>query len=128
MLLRTLHPPSLCDGTRLCIKKLLPNIIEATIMTGPAAGENVFIPRIPIIPLDFPFQFKRIQFPVRLSFAMSINKAQGQSLKVVGHDFLKPCFSHLQLYVGCSRVGKSDNLYTLAPNGKTKNIVYPESL
>ncbi|GBL95422.1 hypothetical protein AVEN_154818-1 [Araneus ventricosus] len=74
----------------------MPNIIEATIMTGHAAGEDVFIPRIPIIPSDIPFQFKRIQFPVRLSFAMGINKAQGQSLKVVGLDLLKPCFSHSQ--------------------------------
>ncbi|GBM05950.1 hypothetical protein AVEN_80546-1 [Araneus ventricosus] len=32
------HPPSLCNGARLCIKKLMPNIIEATIMTGHVAG------------------------------------------------------------------------------------------
>ena len=128
MLLRNLHPPSLCNGTRLSVKKLMPNIIQATIMTGQAAGEDVFIPRIPIIPSDLPFQFKRLQFPVRLSFAMSINKAQGQSLKVVGLDLLKPCFSHGQLYVGCSRVGKADDLHVLAPNGRTLNIVYPEAL
>ncbi|GBN46016.1 hypothetical protein AVEN_131236-1 [Araneus ventricosus] len=60
MLLRNLHPPSLSIGTRFCIKKLMPNIIEATIMTGHAADVNVFIPRIPIIPSNFPFQFKRI--------------------------------------------------------------------
>ncbi|GBN52327.1 hypothetical protein AVEN_161645-1 [Araneus ventricosus] len=150
MLLRILHPPSLCNGTRLCIEKLMPNIIEAIILTGHAADENVFIPRIPIIPSDFPFQFKRLQFLVHLrglfwyprlswetslfplltcgksdvsqpnrgyqnkpvSFAMSINKAQGQSLKVVGHELLKPCFSHGQLYVGCSTVGKAENLYS----------------
>ncbi|GBN15667.1 hypothetical protein AVEN_55911-1 [Araneus ventricosus] len=51
ILLRNLHPPpSLCNGTRLCIKKLMTNIIEALIITGYAAGENVFIPRISIIP------------------------------------------------------------------------------
>jgi ATP-dependent DNA helicase PIF1 len=40
----------------------------------------VFLPRIPLCPSDdemFPFQFKRKQFPIRLSFAMMINKAQG---------------------------------------------------
>ncbi|GBN57733.1 hypothetical protein AVEN_255020-1 [Araneus ventricosus] len=57
--LRNLHPPSLCNGTRFCIKKLMPNIIVVTIMTKHAAGENVSIPSIPIIPSDFPFQFKR---------------------------------------------------------------------
>ena len=107
---------------------MMPNVIEATIITGQAAGQDVFIPRIPIIPSDLPFQFKRLQFPVRLSFALSINKAQGQSLQVVGLDLQNPCFSHGQLYVGCSRVGSSDNLFILAPNGKTSNIVYPEAL
>ncbi|GBM74537.1 hypothetical protein AVEN_126587-1 [Araneus ventricosus] len=116
MLLRNLHPPSLCNGTRFCIKKLMQNIIEATFMTGHAAGEDGFIPTIPIIPSDFPFQFKRLQFPVRLCFAMSINKSQGKYLKVVGLDLLKPCFSHGQLHVDSSRVGKADNLYILAPN------------
>ncbi|GBL97978.1 hypothetical protein AVEN_126877-1 [Araneus ventricosus] len=100
----------------------MPNIIEATIMTGHAAGEDVFIPRIPIIPSDFPFQFKRIQFPVRLSFAMSINKAQRKSSKVVGLDLLKPCFSHDQLYVSCSRVEKVNNL--VHPSSKRKNKEY----
>ncbi|XP_055941775.1 uncharacterized protein LOC129971824 [Argiope bruennichi] len=77
------NPPTLCNGTRLIVKKLLPNVIEATISTGQSAGKDVFILRIPHIPSDVPFQFKRIQFPVKLSFGMSINKSQGQSLKVV---------------------------------------------
>ncbi|GBN33395.1 hypothetical protein AVEN_85120-1 [Araneus ventricosus] len=50
ILLRTLHPPSLYNGTRLRIKKLMTNIIEAPIVTQYAAGENVFILRISIIP------------------------------------------------------------------------------
>ncbi|GBN63553.1 hypothetical protein AVEN_79480-1 [Araneus ventricosus] len=74
-------------------------MIEATIKTGHTAGEDVFIPRIPIIPSDFTFQFQHIQFPIRLYFAMRINKAQGQYLKIVDLDLLKPCFSHGQLYV-----------------------------
>ncbi|GBM57171.1 hypothetical protein AVEN_55062-1 [Araneus ventricosus] len=91
--------PSLCNGTRLYIKKLMPSSNEATIMIGHAAGVNVFLPRIPIFPLDFPFQFKRLQFPVRLRFAISINKAQRKFLKVVGLDLLKPRFSHGQLHL-----------------------------
>ena len=128
ILLRNLDPPKLCNGTRLIVKKLSPNVIEATVLTGQAAGQDVFIPRIPIIPTDLPFKFKRVQYPIRLSFAMSINKAQGQSLQVVGLDLRNPCFSHGQLYVGCSRVGCAENLHIFAPNGKTVNIVYPEAL
>jgi ATP-dependent DNA helicase PIF1 len=74
----------------------MPNIIEATILTGSAKGENVFIPRIPLIPSDTPFDFKRLQYPVRLSFAMTINKAQGQSLSVAGINLESSCFSHGQ--------------------------------
>uniref|UniRef100_UPI00358E6312 ATP-dependent DNA helicase PIF1-like n=2 Tax=Myxine glutinosa TaxID=7769 RepID=UPI00358E6312 len=105
MLLRNLDASKLCNGTRLTVKTLMPHVIEATIITGCAKGEDVFIPRIPIIPTDMPFQFKRLQFPVRLSFAMTINKSQGQFLKVAGVELTSPCFSHGQLCVACSRVG-----------------------
>lgn len=55
---------------------------------------------------------------------MTINKVQGQTLKVAGIHLKKPCFSHEQLYVACSRVSSPQNLYILAKDGKTKNIVY----
>ena len=80
MLLRNLDAPRLCNGTRLCVKSLMPHVIEATILTCCAKGEDVFIPRIPMVPNYMAFEFKRLQFPVRLAFAMSINKAQDQSL------------------------------------------------
>jgi ATP-dependent DNA helicase PIF1 len=128
MLLRNLDAPRLCNGTRLCVKSLMLHVIEATILTGCAKGEDVFIPRIPMVPTDMPFEFKRLQFPVRLAFAMSINKAQGQSLKVAGINLETPCFSHGQLYVACSRVGTGKNLYVFAPDAKTKNIVYQTAL
>ena len=124
ILLRNLDAPRLCNGTRLCVKQLMPHVIEATILTGCAKGDDVFIPRIPLIPTDMPFEFKRLQFPVRLAFAMSINKAQRQSLKVTGINLEFPCFSHGQLYVACSRVGTGKNLHVFAPDAKTRNIVY----
>lgn len=106
----------------------MPHVIEATISTGCAKGEDVFIPRIPMVPTDMPFEFKRLQFLVRLAFARSINKAQGQSHKVAGIHFKTPCFSHGQLYVACSRVGTEKNLYVFAPKEKTKNVVYQTAL
>ncbi|XP_042912285.2 ATP-dependent DNA helicase PIF1-like [Parasteatoda tepidariorum] len=128
ILLRNINPPRLCNGTRLSVKKLMNNIIEATILNGKHQGEHELIPRIPMIPTDTPFEFKRLQFPVRLAFAMTINKAQGQSLQVCGLNLINPCFSHGQLYVACSRVGKPSNLFVLAPDGKTKNVVYLQAL
>lgn len=128
IMLRNINPPRLCNGTRLAVKKLMNNVIEATILKGKFKGEDVFIPRIPMIPTDLPFNFKRLQFPVRLAFAMTINKAQGQSLGVCGLNLEFPCFSHGQLYVACSRVGSPTSLYVYAPNGKTKNVVYSKAL
>ncbi|GBL75268.1 hypothetical protein AVEN_194494-1 [Araneus ventricosus] len=40
-LLRNIHPPSLHNGKRLCIMKLMQSIIEATIMTGNARRAKV---------------------------------------------------------------------------------------
>ncbi|GFV94463.1 uncharacterized protein TNCV_3353001 [Trichonephila clavipes] len=128
MMLQNINQPKLCNGTRLAVKKLMSNLIEATILTRPFNGEDVLIPCIPMIPTDMPFQFKRLQFPIRLAFAITINKAQGQSLELCGLDLETDCFSHGQLYVACSRVGKLDNLYIYTENGRTKNVVYPEAL
>uniref|UniRef100_A0A0L8GG71 ATP-dependent DNA helicase n=1 Tax=Octopus bimaculoides TaxID=37653 RepID=A0A0L8GG71_OCTBM len=68
---------------------------------GRGKGKVVFIPKIPLTPTDCPFPVRRFQFLIKLSFAMTINKAQGQSLKVVGFDLRTPCFAHGQFYVGC---------------------------
>lgn len=122
MILRNINPPKLVNGTRLRVDKLLPNVIVATILTGVGKGEVALIPRIPLTPnADW---IKRIQFPVRLAFAMSINKAQGQTIKYCGVDLTEPCFSHGQLYVACSRVGSNKNLFVLAKNSRTLNLVH----
>ncbi|GFS85126.1 ATP-dependent DNA helicase PIF6 [Trichonephila clavipes] len=106
---------------------MMNNVIEATILTGKFKGEDVLWPHIPMIPTDMPFEFKRLQFPVRLSFAMTINKAHGQSLQVCGLNLENPCFSHGQLY-GLLTCRKPFDLFVYAPDGKTRNIVYPTAL
>ena len=73
-------------------------------------------------------QFKRLQFPIRLAFAITINKAHGQSLELCGIYLHTDCFSHGQSYVACSRVGNPDNLFIYTETGTTKNIVYPQVL
>ncbi len=91
MFLRNLDAPRLCNGARLYVKNLMPHVIESTILTD-CKAENAFIPRIPIIPTDMPFEFKRLQFPVRFAFELSINKAQGPLLTVAGINLETPCF------------------------------------
>lgn len=128
MLLRNINPPKMVNGTRLCVDKLLKNVILATNLTGVGKGEKVLIPRIPLIPNEDWINFRRLQFPVRLAFAISINKSQGQTIKYCGVNLEEACFSHGQLYVAFSRVGTPQNLYIYAANSTTKNTVYKSIL
>ena len=128
ILLRNLNAPKLCNGTRLVIRKIMGNVLEATILSGKFQGEVVLLPRIPMIPSDSPISFRRLQFPIRMAFAMTINKSQGQTMSICGLDLENPCFSHGQLYVACSRVGKPSSLFIYTPQGLTKNIVHQLAL
>jgi ATP-dependent DNA helicase PIF1 len=103
ILLRNLNSLRLCNGTRLVIKKLMKNVIEAIILNGKFQGENIVLPRIPITPTDVQIQFKRLQFSIKLAFAMTINKSQGHTMSVCGLDLSTSCFSHGRLYVACSQ-------------------------
>lgn len=101
---------------------------------GQNAGQLEFIPRISLTttPTELPFVFKRRQFPIKLAFAMTINKSQGQSVKHVGIDLRIPVFSHGQLYVALSRTTAPAQIRILLSQDntlfKSANVVYPEVL
>ncbi|KAL3038294.1 hypothetical protein AAZX31_01G123700 [Glycine max] len=135
MLLRNLdQTDGLCNRTRLIITKLGSNVIEAEVITGPNSGNRTYIPRINMSPSESPWPFKLIrrQFPFIVSYAMTINKSQGQSLHHIGLYFPHPVFSHGQLYVVLSRVKSKDGLHILIhdndgnPKNITTNVVYNE--
>ncbi|XP_074310225.1 ATP-dependent DNA helicase pfh1-like isoform X1 [Silene latifolia] len=139
ILIRNLQPSfGLCNGTRLICKRFLPNSIECVIMTGQHTGDHVFIPRIKLRPgpsTNYPFQFQRNQFPLKLSFAMTVNKCQGQTLSQVAVYLPRPCFSHGQLYVALSRARKASQVTVFSvpgpeavPTTFVKNVVSYDAL
>ncbi len=126
----------LCNGTRMVLLRMTNRVLEVRLIGGDHDGEIALIPRIGLNPsaasTGFTFKLRRHQFPVRLAFAMSINKAQGQSVKYVGLDLRSSVFTHGQLYVAFSRATSGHRIkVVLSPTAQspvTKNIVYPEVL
>ncbi|KAL6581116.1 hypothetical protein OROMI_007039 [Orobanche minor] len=114
MLMRNLNAAEgLCNGTRLIVRDLGEHVIGATIACGEHKGKYVLIPKIPLQTKDnlkCPIPFKRYQFPIKLCFAITINKAQGQTLDRVGIYLPQPVFSHGQLYVALSRARTSSSV------------------
>ena len=105
MLLRNLDiRKGLCNGTRLVIRNLHERVIDAKILTGANKGDLVLIPRLKLAPSDvnLPFTLERTQFPLRLSYCMTINKSQGQTFSRLGIFLPSPVFAHGQLYVAFS--------------------------
>lgn len=135
MLMRNLdQAEGLCNGTRLIVTRMADHIIEAKIISGKNIGNLTYIPRMNMSPSQSPWPFKlnRRQFPIILSYAMTINKSQGQSLDKVGLYLPKPVFGHGQLYVAFSRVKSKKGLKILIHDSDNKsltstmNVVYKE--
>jgi len=49
ILLRSFDSPKLWNGTRLCVKQQLNNIIKSVMLTRKGKRKSVFISRIPLI-------------------------------------------------------------------------------
>ncbi|XP_023210481.1 uncharacterized protein LOC111613366 [Centruroides sculpturatus] len=133
----------LCNGTRLVVMSSRDHVIEAEVLTGSGSGQIILIPQTDLTNngSDYPFTLKQRQFPVKASFAMTINKSQGQTLDRVGIFLSEPVFGHGQLYVAFSRVRRATDVKIkilktseqgkLIPNNSTfftKNVVYTEVL
>jgi hypothetical protein len=82
----------------------------------------------------------RRQFPIRLAYAMTVHKCQGQTLDRVVLDMRQQPFSHGILYVACGRVRNAESLIALVDSAVmttgeqadlralVTNLVWPELL
>jgi ATP-dependent DNA helicase PIF1 len=135
MLLRNIdQSEGLCNGTRLIVTKMANHVLEAKIMGGKHHGNITYIPRMDMSPSQSPWPFKltRRQFPIVVSYSMTINKSQCQSLDWVGLYLPKDVFSHGQIYVAISRVTSKKGIKILIHDENkvakitTTNVVYKE--
>lgn len=137
----------LCNGTRLQVLTLGEHMLELKTLTGGIEdhrGRVVYLPKMhltasPSSGTNLPGKMRRLQFPIRLAFALTINKSQGQTFKRVGVYLNTPCFAHGQLYVALSRVGSLNSLRVCVRNSTaqgsfayrdgrkfTPNVVIPQ--
>ncbi|CAN6701616.1 unnamed protein product [Malus baccata var. baccata] len=119
--LEFLNSISLCGLSphKLTLKKGAPIMLLRNI--DPKLGLcNVFLPRISLKSTDtvgLPFELTRKQFSVKISFSITTNKSQGQTIPHVGVYFPDHVFSHGQLYVALSMGVSKSTTTVLVKNG-----------
>ena len=88
-------------STRMVLVQMSWHVLEVKLIGGEHNGQLALIPQITLCPVEgqtgFVFVLKRRQFSVHLTFTLTINKAQGQSVKHVGIDLRLLVFLHGQL-------------------------------
>jgi ATP-dependent exoDNAse (exonuclease V) alpha subunit len=130
IVLRNLHSEEgICNGSRGIVTRISTRVVEVLLH----GGETCLVPRIKLISRDTQllFHLHHRQFLLALSFAITINKSQGQSFTTVGIDLRVPAFAHGQVYVAFSR-GRSYQKVKCVLNEasapRTKNVVYKEAI
>ena len=117
--------PTRCSHHRLqCLHQALATEDRPTVRLDngrydlrPARGRIELIPRIVCDSsgdMELPFVLRRVQFPLRPAWAMTINKSQGQTIPGrLGVYLPTPVFSHGILYVALSRATAGDRVKVL---------------
>ncbi|CAN1257714.1 ATP-dependent DNA helicase PIF1 [Linum perenne] len=120
--------------TRILLTHLGDHTLRGLIIGGSHEGTIAIISRIVLDKTDpnWPFTLKRRQYPLRLCYAMTINKSQRQTLEHIGIYLPSPVFSHGQLYVALSRARSVEGIHIILQSDgtlsetTTRNIVYQE--
>jgi hypothetical protein len=133
----------LTNNCRVQIVRITNKVIRVkSLHSNPPVFENVPRYRFPIsLPYGYSYKMMRTQFPLRLAYALSLNKAQGQEFAQVACDISIAPFAHGHLYVGLSRIRKASSICLYATPEQmeedstthemgvtTYNVIYPSIL
>jgi hypothetical protein len=141
LLMRKVQKSRLANNTRCQIVHISAHLIRVKTLDS---DNPIFanIPRFKFkvnLPYGKSFSMMRSQFPLRLAYAMTMNRSQGQEFKKVLVDLSIHAFSHGHLYVAISRIRNAADIAFYTSDSKssayadqgvlfTRNVVYDEIL
>lgn len=114
VILRNIYPKlGVVNGTRCKVLELHDEHIVVEPLGKDNSGRTFSLHKIHFRGLDENEveDFVRIQFPVKLAYAMTVHKAQGQTFSRVGVYIDTDAFTHGLLYMAFSRVINDSNLF-----------------
>jgi len=128
MCIRNIDPErGLINGTMLQLLAVGRRYIQVQILTGKSAGScSLLFKTVFTISSEasgVPFTIVRTQYPIIPAYCLSVHKAQGQTLIVVGLVFESDPFTHGQLYTALSRVGGWDRVVAVHQGNDIHNVV-----
>ena len=143
ILLRNMNlPAGHCNGTRYLVKHIgtYRLLLEKLNTKLGDTNTTLLLPRIPMVHKNkhIPCTVSQLQFPIKIAYCLTIDRAQGQSASKCGILLPKDVWTHGQIYVAFSRCGNPNNIYVWAEQSQfetynlskqktyVKNVVYNE--
>jgi hypothetical protein len=118
------------NGTRCLVVALGRDILTLRVCAGKHKGEDFHLPRFRFVQelTEIRGIMTRVQFPVQIAYAITVNKSQSLTLEKTGLYLRGGAFAHGQLYVALSRVGDPRAISIFIEGGltETTNIVEDE--
>ena len=127
----------ICNGTMMVVERIEHSIAWCRVNTRFGQSLHPFGPTRHQYSLNG-LKFTRVQLPLRVAFAATINRAQGGTFDKVGFHDLKHIWAHGMLYTAVTRVTSAEGLrilcdpevdYVQPTTGETfattRNVVHP---